>query len=189
MYYVLAEKPQGSTEDLAVIETCPEVPGIETWLLGEKFDVPVSEPLTFDLDDNYSGRLPDFFDETIPLFSDKLLSALYEIGVDNIDAFPAVIVDGKDNVVSDKYYAVNIIGVVAAADVSASLIAEGETLTLIDTSFDSLEIDESKTLGMLLFRLAENVGAILVHQKVKDYLVAHGFENLGFIEPKNWMSL
>jgi hypothetical protein len=189
MYYVLAEKPQGSTEDLAVIETCPEVPGIRTWLLGKKFDKSILGPLIFDLDDNYPGRFPDFFNETIPLFSDKLLAALHEIGVDNINAYPAVIVDGKDNVVSDKYKAVNIIGVVAAADIAASSIAAGEKPTLIDTSFDSLEIDESKTQGLLIFRLAEYVGAIIIHQKVKDYLVAHGFENLGFIEPKNWMSL
>jgi len=189
MYYVLREKPQGSTEDLAVIETCPTVPGIRSWHLGRKFDKPVPVPLTFDLDPNYPGRMPDFFDETIPLFSNKLFSALDDIGVENMEGFQAVLVDGDDKVVSDEYQAVNIVGVVAAADLTASRVADGSAPTLIDTSFESLAIDENKARGQSIFRLAENVGAIIVNQSVKDHLVDCGLGDLGFVEPKNWMSL
>lgn len=189
MYYVLREKPQGSTEDLAVIETCPTVPGIRSWHLGRKIEKPVPVPLTFELHPHYPGRMPDFFDETIPLFSNKLFTALNDMGVENIEGFQAVLVDGDDKVVSDQYQAVNVVGVVAAADLAASKVADGTAPTLIDTSFDSLAIDPNKARGQLMFRLAEDVSAIIVHQSVKDHLTDNRFGDLGFVEPKDWMSL
>ena len=92
MYYILAKKPLGDPEDLAVIDEYPEVEGIDTWLLGTPFTVEVPEPLEFILDDSFPGRLPDFFSSGMPpLMSDRLLEALREIGVDNLDTYRAVL--------------------------------------------------------------------------------------------------
>lgn len=188
MYFVLAEKPLGSSEDLAVIDRTPRVPGIRTWMLGQKFTVKIEEPLVFEMSEVYTGRIPDFFRNTIPLFSDRLVSALHEVGVESFDVYRAQLINSK-GLVSDQYWAVNIIGVVAAADITRSILAPGAAPTLIDTSFDSLVVDETQTKGALMFRLAENLGAILVHECVKDGLTKRGFGSLGFIEPKDWMSI
>jgi hypothetical protein len=43
--------------------------------------------------------------------------------------------------------------------------------------------DEKKARGALIFRLAESVNAILVHERLRDHLIANGFRNLEFLEP------
>lgn len=187
-YYVLEEKPLGDPEDLAVIESYPRVPGIRSWLRGVKFTVPVPEPLEYVLDERYPGRLPDFLKGSPPLMSQGLVETLREAGVTNLDSYEARLVDSEDRLVSDTHRAVNIVGVVAAADLSKSRIAAGDEGRMIDTSFDSLAIDETRALGLLLFRLAESVDTVLVHRSVRNHLQQNGFERLGFVEPERWLT-
>ena len=42
--------------------------------------------------------------------------------------------------------------------------------------------------GQLLFRLAESLGAIIVHRRVKDHLLARGFDMLTFRDPAKYVS-
>ncbi|MCC6271300.1 MAG: hypothetical protein IT190_08490, partial [Microbacteriaceae bacterium] len=42
--------------------------------------------------------------------------------------------------------------------------------------------DPDKTQDLLFFRLAENNGAIMVHQSVRDHLLTAGFDELEFYE-------
>lgn len=187
MYYVLDEAPLGSTEDLAVIDEYPRIE-LDAWLLGKRFRVPIPEPLRIVLDDAAPGRMPDYFKGTIPLMSDKLLAALAAAGVDNLDTYRVELRRGDGSLASSDYKAVNVIGVVSAADMAESTVAEGLPVELIATSFDSLAIDEKKAGGLLMFRLAEAVTTLLVHERVKRQLEASGFGTLGFIEPENWMT-
>jgi hypothetical protein len=187
MYYVFSSKPIGSAEPLASIEDAPEIPGIESWLSGNKFKENIPEPIEIYLDDNYPGRMPDFFNFTIPLMSDRLVDSLHEIGVSNFDTYRVIIKNGDGLLVSENYKAVNIIGIVAAADVNKSKVALNKEVGLIDSDFDSLEIDEIKAINMLMFRLAEAVSAIVIHERVKKHLENSGLGSLGFIEPKDWM--
>jgi hypothetical protein len=94
MYYILSEKALGSFNDLAIIESCPCVHGIRTWLLGTRFTSPVPEPLIFEMSDDYKGIMPDFFDETIPLFSKKLVKAFTNCGVDNFIKYKTELIRG-----------------------------------------------------------------------------------------------
>ncbi len=188
MYYMLEEQPLEDLEELAVIDRYPDVEEVLSWLTGKKFDIEVREPLEFILDDDSEGRLSDYFNGSPPLMSNRLIAALREAGVDNIDTYPAVLKDGSGGIVSDDYVAINVVGVIRAADMSASVPAPEIPAELMDTSFDSLVIDESKTGGKLLFRLAECVTGIVIHEKVKNHLIEKGLDSLGFIEPENWMS-
>jgi uncharacterized protein DUF1629 len=187
MYYVLDEQSASNTEDLAVVDTYPTAER-DGWLLGERFTTVIPEPLEFTLDNSQPGRLPDFLDGTIPLMSDRLIAALRAAGVDNIDAYRAEIRRGDGTLASKQYKAINVIGVVSAADMAKSKVAEGLPVELIDTSFDSLAIDESRASGLLLFRLAEAVTTVLVHETVKEHLEQNGFDALGFIPPEEWMT-
>jgi hypothetical protein len=187
MYYVLDEAPLGSTEDLAVIDEYPRIE-LDAWLLGKRFRVTIPEPLRIVLDDSAPGRLPDYFKGSIPLMSDRLLAALAAAGVDNLDTYRVELRKGDGSLASSDYKAVNVVGVVSAANMAESTVAEGLPVELVATSFDSIAIDEKKAGGLLMFRLAEAVTTLLIHERVKRYLEANGFGALGFIEPENWMT-
>jgi hypothetical protein len=57
---------------------------------------------------------------------------------------------------------------------------------MISMDFNSLAIDEAAAGGALLFRLAESVNAIVVHERVRRHLEASGITTLTFIEPEDW---
>lgn len=58
--------------------------------------------------------------------------------------------------------------------------------TMGDADFHALIIDESKTAGLLLFRLAENISAIVVHERVKQSIEAAGIPGFAFYGPGEW---
>jgi hypothetical protein len=118
--------------------------------------------------------------------SRRLGDLLPEFGVDNLQLFPAILTDVATGEHYD-YYAFNVVGLVSAADLTQS---DHESSGHIgDTSFYSLAIDEQKMHDTLLFRLAENTAAILVHGSVRDYLVSNGFPDDMFVPPQDWAQL
>ena len=50
-----------------------------------------------------------------------------------------------------------------------------------------LVIDESRTHGELMFRLAESVTGVVVHEKVKSHLEEAGFDDLTSVDPAEWI--
>jgi len=50
-----------------------------------------------------------------------------------------------------------------------------------------LVIDEAKTRGALLFRLAESVNGIVVHETIKNAIEATGIDTLTFMPPEEWV--
>ena len=52
--------------------------------------------------------------------------------------------------------------------------------------FFSLSVDEVKAKDLLLFRLAENVTAVLVHEQVKSAVEASGITNLTWFKSESW---
>jgi hypothetical protein len=57
--------------------------------------------------------------------------------------------------------------------------SDGPQLTVL---FESLVIDEAKAQGQLLFRLAESVSTILIHEKVVSRLRSTGDFGLTFLD-------
>lgn len=108
----------------------------------------------------------------VPIWSAELLKAFRSFGIDNIQAFPAVIVDVDGEMKWDNYYIINVLGLVAAADLASSEYIEiGEHPTgLPYVSFEELVVSESKIQGAMFFRLAESKLKLIIHQKVVDYL-------------------
>jgi len=87
-----------------------------------------------------------------------------------------------------NYKVVNVVGVVAGADLGRSVYEASDGVPLIDVSFDSLAIDEKRVAGLLLFRLAESLSAIVVHDRIKKHLLARGFDMLTFRDPAKYVS-
>jgi len=171
------------------------VPGIESWISGRVINVPVPQPLEFavtpDEDDRNPekpGALIELHQFGVVLMSDRLLKALREAGADNLQAFDAVIRDPGFGTTATNYKVVNVVGVVSCADMERSVYDPPDGAPLIDVSFDSVIIDEKRAAGHLLFRLAESLSAIIVHQRIKDHLLARGFDMLTFRDPAKYVS-
>ena len=126
------------------------------------------------------------YSASIPLMRDDLLKALSDAGVDNLETFRAVLRDPFSNKDLKNYKAVNIVGVVSAADADKSERMDGSDSEMIDVDFSSLVIDESRTGGALMFRLAEAVNAIVVHEKVKNAIEKRGIPGMIFYGPGEW---
>ncbi len=124
----------------------------------------------------------------IPLMSRRLVSALENAGVHHLQTFETVLtnVEGSNPPPRNHYLAVNVLGLVAAADMKKSKFPAGTEETLISMDFDSLAIDEAKTMGFLMFRLAENTSAVLVHERVKNMVQEAGIDTLSWIPPERW---
>lgn len=165
----------------------PEQPGV-FWFAGARFDQRIAEPVEVTLKpyrpDDQSREIAEYIKGTIPLFRDDLIRGLQEAGVDNLDLYQAVLIDPDDGKRYTTHKAVNIIGVITAADLGRSDAIINPGGAVIDVSFNSLVVDEAKTKGVLMFRLAESPTTILVHRSVKDHLRQRGFTALRFVNPQ-----
>uniref|UniRef100_UPI00056BC4F8 imm11 family protein n=1 Tax=Teredinibacter turnerae TaxID=2426 RepID=UPI00056BC4F8 len=110
-----------------------------------------------------------------PLFRDDLLEILYACGVDNFDVYSTEILDPDSGKVYKNYKAVNIIGAVAAADMEKSEYVLSDGIPLIDVPFDKLVLRKDEIQDLLIFRLAENLTTILVHESIRNVLLDKGY--------------
>jgi hypothetical protein len=110
---------------------------------------------------------PTFLREPVPLMSKALYEIIRSAGVDNIDVYRAELYYSDGRLASDQYYVFNLLGLVKAVDLSRSKFDRGQPDRLISMGFDSVVIDRSAAGDFLMFRLAENVTTIVIHERVK----------------------
>ena len=171
------------------IEKQPDLPG-GPWYHGHKLKITVPTPLEYTLRSKkgvgYNIKML-YGNKAIPVMHNSLVEALQSAGVNNLELFPARITNPNTGEVHEDYQAFNVVGLVSAADLeNSTLMNEADTPTLLDTDFDSLVIDESKTMGFRLFRLAENCSAIVVDEKVKAAIEERGIPGIVFYGPGEW---
>lgn len=154
------------------------------WMTGQMIREPVPNPVVFEVDEDYDGELLPMYDDSILLMRDDLLASLSAAGVDNLQTFPAV-VRGPGSQTHSNYKAVNIVGLISCANMDSSVRVPGTESDLIDVDFESLVIDEERTGGALLFRLAEAVNAIVVHRAVRERVEA-AIPGMTFYESGEW---
>jgi hypothetical protein len=166
----------------------PRIRGVK-FERGIRISEPVPDPLEIRLKPinpeaaDHGPEIPDYMKGPIPLFREDLLAALREVGVDNLDVYNAIIVDPETGARHTTHKAVNVVGLVAAAELGKSVATVHTGGAIIDVDFDRLQVDERRTRGVLMFRLAESINAILVHETVRDHLLANGFVDLEFLPP------
>lgn len=124
---------------------------------------------------------------------DDYLDEMKDNGIDDPEAFLQAEgygtrsdwLDADAGQVFTNYKAVNILGLVAAANMEESIATVHDGIPLIDVDFDLLVVDEHKTKGIKMFRLAESTNAILVHESLRDALIAKGFgDDIAFYDLK-----
>jgi hypothetical protein len=186
-YYMLAcyGTPPGNRAQVAVVPVRRQ-----EWDAGRRFAKPVTEPVRATVINR--GPMVSMFHGGGLLMTDKLVQALREAGVDNLDTYAAEIVNPRTKETWTNYLAVNIVGAVSAADMAKSatgpMMEDDLSPGLIDVPFEGVVIDEKRAGGMLMFRLAEAINSIVVHDNVKRQLEASGFEDLTFVEPEEWVA-
>lgn len=156
--------------------------GVKSWALGAKFSQPPPDPIRVELIpvEGYTGEPASMFDEYMCLMRKEMVAALLGCGVDNLDVYSAVLFDAN-RPAKFEYFAVNIIGLVAAADLRKSEWTNYDGEPRIDTQFDTLVIDRDKARGLMMFRLAEDTAVIVVHERVKRALEAATIPLLRFL--------
>lgn len=159
--------------DLRGISGYPQMSDDVSFLAGVPISVSLGKPLVFNVNHPPGERPRHLLGMQIPVVSELLLQAMTAAGVDNFQAFPAVLRNTDTGAQWDGYFAFNVIGLLDAMDLRASKYTEimpgnDQIPALLD--FEKLAIDGSKTRNLLLFRLLQNPGAMLVHHKVRDQL-------------------
>jgi hypothetical protein len=140
------------------------------WIGGQSMSLELKEPLRFELWEYQPGRngLSEIFLDTVPLFREDLLAALTGAGVDNLETCPAILEDPLKKRVLRNYRAVNIVGAIRCADLGRSQYHDMGGTGLIAMGFRKLVIDEARTGGALMFRLAESPICIVVHDRIRE---------------------
>lgn len=189
MYYVL-ECPKKYTKFGQVLYAIHNLDQIvdKPWKTGEPFlfDVPVPISYEFEPLRGYEGLPPEFTDLGTPIMSAKMVKALLGAGVDNIQ-FYDVILTNKITQEKYSYHAFNIVGLIAAANLEESDWSSFENSTVGSVSFNHLVLDEQKCRGALVFRMAENLGTILVHDTVKRAIENAGIDSVIFHNPEDYV--
>lgn len=149
------------------------------WITGHLMSEP-TQPIKVEFWKNGGNGLAEILLDSIPLFSKELVEALQSIGIDNLQVFPVTAVEREGVSINQKYYAVNVIGCIKCADMDRSEYTDITGQGLLAVNFRKLVIDEEKTYGQYMFRLAESVASIIVHEKVKLELDKKNFKYLSF---------
>lgn len=183
-YYIMSSE----NPDQMLLYSMPDLPEDidDDWGFGQLFTIEPEQPIEVEIQSGFEHKTPlPWFDEP-PIVSQEFLDALLECGVNNIVAYDVVLHSEDHSVTLDGYKAINIIGLVKAAGEGTVFVGDS---TLIDASIDTLELEPRSIKGLLMFRLAENTSAVVVHEKVKNHLEARGFDYLVFKEPTEYFSL
>lgn len=181
-YYVMA---CNGVYPSAVIDHGPDM-NDTPWYLGVKIEQDFPVPLHYVLKSK-PGNPKAMYDEmAYPIMRVDLIDALQAAGVDNLQLFDAIVEEPKTRIKHANYKAFNIVGTVAAADMSKSVLMGTSDSKMIDVDFESLVIDESKASPFLLFRLAESVNAIIVSEAVKYEVERRNIPGMDFYDPADW---
>lgn len=160
----------------------------DRWLAGRRFQKPPQQPVVVRIQpNNERGDLLPFFG-TARLVSDAFYQALREAGVDNLDVYEAVIQSEDGSIEHRGFKAFNLIGVLQVADLQNTIFNDPPGTKVIDASIERLAIDSRKAHGLLMFRLAEYLGAVIVHERVKRVVDAKNFPYIVFREPSEFIS-
>lgn len=184
MYYMLeCWGPEGF--DKTTIGQIPDF-GELSWISGQKFSEDPVIPITVELEGGSDDVIVSMYTVGLLLLRDDVISALESVGVDNCDCYPAIINDPRSGRTLENYKAVNIVGTVAAANLDESA-HKAHGSPVVDVDFDGLKIDEAKARNLKIFRLAECVTGIVIHESVRETLLEKGINDLDFINPEDWI--
>lgn len=178
MYFRIASEPSMDCGLPVIAESYSALDS--ALLLGRRIDYgSVEEPVPFSIQPNprYPLAMDAYYSEC-HLMSRRMADVLQSAGVCNLQFFGARVENTVTAEVYSDYLVANIVGMVSCADPAAS-----QGWALADKlHFRSLAIDKARAAGLMVFRLAESMTDVIVHEQVADRLRAARLKNL-MLEP------
>ena len=174
-YYIFDEISPNS--DAPFLDLPDEIDLIES-IMGKKpkFDeLPIE--MEAEIEEDEEVVYTDIINPGVPLFSEKMKSALDDLGVNNIDYYPVVIVDYDTRDVLAEYYLGVVTDIVACIDLDNSVFEENSMGKTVITQF---AVDDSKTGDLNLFRFHNIPGLIIINEELKDKLSKIDFQGISF---------
>jgi hypothetical protein len=165
MYYMMRFSPK---ERFGIIGT-PELPSSVSFTAGRVIPKGVPKPIIFPVDTTAKNPPGDYLEFNIPVLSNRLLAAVTEAGVDNLQAFPALLRNSDTGEEWDGYQGINFLGLISCLAVAESK-AKSSLPPLYSFNIGEMVIEESRADGALAFRLAESPAVLLVHKRLRDHL-------------------
>lgn len=159
------------------IKKSPALDGDISFIEGQKI-VEQLPPLVFEANFPIGERPPHFMGDTIPLASKQFIDTLRAAGVDNFQVFEAKVFNPETGEKWDNYYAFNVIGLVKAAvlersDYDTIMEDDPEGIEMPLIAFNEIVLDKNKLRDLLIFRMAESPGTLIVHENVIKALEAN----------------
>jgi hypothetical protein len=183
-YYILESKVAGS---IVLLRSLRGPSKGDDWMLGRKFKGQVKEPVQINAKEDFDkGTLLPLY-PTPTIMHVDLYEAILSAGADNIEAWDAIITKADGSILSKQYKAFNILGLVKAAG-SRTVYAQENPSRIIDASIESLDLNVNKENELLIFRLAESIGTVIIHEKVKLAIEERNIQNLHFTDPVDFLS-
>lgn len=146
----------------------PKVP--ESFSTGRVIKGPLENPLVFQSNFTKDEPPSHLIGSRFPVMSRTLVRLLENTGVDNLQTFPAIIKSKDAQTSWDEFFAVNIVGSIACADLDASefrTISEGGPGIRTLLVMKKLVIKkEAVPRDLLLFRLNEDPLWMIAHETV-----------------------
>lgn len=180
-YYIFDEV--SPNRDAPFLDLPDEIDLIES-IMGKKpiFDeLPIEIPA--DIEEDEKIVYTDIINPGVPLFSDKMKSALDELGVDNIDYYPVLIVDAETKEVLCEYWLAIVTEIIACIDLDNSQFGKTASGSTVITKFS---IDHSKVTDSKLFRFHNIPGLIIINEALKDELSKIEFKGVSFKHTKEY---
>lgn len=175
MYYRLGVEPSLKCGYLELEEN--ECISLILGKLIKEDDLVLPYPFKIRVNPRHGLEMSDFYPNR-NVMSKRLVAALQSAGVDNLQVFPAEIVNKLTGEVINDFVVVNVIGIISCADLSGS-----DVTRLADVNyFHKLVINPKRTNGALLFRLADSRLDIIISGQVADIIGKEKFRNL-ILEP------
>lgn len=193
MFYALeiepAEDDDGEEIDYFALELLDESLSELPWYRGVAFTEPPAQPIALKVDlSNKAAEAPaDYLLEPIPLASGRLRMALEAAGVSNVQWFATEVRNAKSWRHRTEYFAMNVVGLVAAGD-PARTVSSRPLRVMGADEIRSFAVDESRCAGLKLFRLAEHMATLVVSESVREKIEEASIDTLALVPLEGWSS-
>lgn len=149
---------------------------------GEAFPADFAIPVQFEIDlDSDGRRMPTLFTTPALIVRREFHELLVGAGVDNLDAYPALIQNTESGEQIQDYVVLNILGNISAADLGANPGFElGPGIRVLDEPV----LRREAVRDALMFRLAEDPIQIVVAEKIAQKIRAAGLADVHLAEAK-----
>jgi len=125
----------------------------------------IDEGIEVHLMDSSGIARPDVVLSLFTIFSERLKLLLDMAGVENIDYYQAKIIHPNGDIISEKYYVANIIGLIDAVDQSTSKLTpqRGKMPSRIKQFY----INNDNTNNLNVFRIVNSPSLIIISNRIK----------------------